>query len=210
VKKKKRGYRKRFPEDERKHTWLPILLDALAIIDEGVEKAIFEHERANFVRLACKAECSSCCRTHKDVPIYPLEMVGIYWYAIEKISEPERGILKKALLNDYSDQCPFLINDKCVIHVIRPIGCRQFNVFGQPCSEGEDPFFSRRHDVLTPKEEYTYKAFWLMLPFYGYVEEKVKEEVMKNRLIHSHARAIASLKWRELANRMTLFDKQSE
>ncbi|MBS1114086.1 MAG: hypothetical protein H6Q92_1849, partial [Nitrospirae bacterium] len=38
--------------------------------------------------------------------------------------------------------------------------CRQFNVFGSPCAEGEDPYYTRREDVLLPIKQYTDRAFF--------------------------------------------------
>ncbi|MBI4691455.1 MAG: YkgJ family cysteine cluster protein [Nitrospirae bacterium] len=98
--------------------------------------------------------------------------------------------------------CPFLINASCSIHAIRPISCRQFNVFNRKCDEGEDPYYTRRDDVLTPIQEYTDRAFYIMLPFYGITDETDKAHVIKNNLIHSQVRILQLLNWKELAVKM--------
>jgi hypothetical protein len=47
------------------------------------------------------------------------------------------------------------------------MACRQFNVFGMVCTEGEDAYYKRRHDVLTLIRDYADEAFDVLLPFYG-------------------------------------------
>ena len=48
------------------------------------------------MKLACSNGCDICCR-QKDIPLYPHELVGLYWYASEKTSGPERDSLKNQL-----------------------------------------------------------------------------------------------------------------
>lgn len=199
-----------FPEDEARFQWLPLLLEAYAVIDEGVSFAIKRHKEKYSAEPACKKGCSTCCRIHKDIPVYPLELVGIYWFVMEKIADPGRGILKEQLLNyKMGHPCPFLLNDSCAIHPLRPVSCRQFNVFGNPCEDGEDPYYTRRSDVLTPIQNYTNKAFYIMLPFYGITKEEDKMHVIKNNLIHAQVQVLQSLNWKELAKRVEEFDGKS-
>ena len=87
-----------FPDDEKKFSWLSTLLDAYSIIDEGVSAAISrEHKKGR--ELACAKGCSSCCTTHQDIPVYPLELMGMSWYVIEKLQSPLREQLNKQLNN---------------------------------------------------------------------------------------------------------------
>ncbi|MBF0558485.1 MAG: YkgJ family cysteine cluster protein [Nitrospirae bacterium] len=180
-----------------------MLLDAYAIIDKGVSIAVREHEKEYKSKLACKKGCGHCCRTHSDIPLYPLEMVGIYWYSIEKSGRPLRGIIKKQLL-EYrkGDPCPFQVDNACAIHTVRPLACRQFNVFSRPCSEGEDPYYTRRIDVLTPIEKYTHEAIKMMLPFYGITDESAKVQAVKTGFIHTQVQVLQACKWEELALRI--------
>lgn len=209
--KKKTSPRLRFPEDERKQPWLPLLLDAYSIVDQGISASVSREKRRRRLDLACKQGCDSCCRFQKDIPVYPLELVGIYWYVIEKLSEPVRSEVREKLgAFRHEDACPFLISGACAIHPLRPIGCRLFNVFGTSCKEGEDPFYTRRDDVLTPSPEITERAFRVMLPFYGYTDEKVKDAVIRNRLFHAEAKPIHSLMWQELGLRMDEYDARKE
>lgn len=196
-----------FPDDEAKFDWLPLLLDAYAVIDNGILLAINNGGHRKNLSLACKEGCDNCCRTHKDIPVYPIELVGIYWFTIEKITEPIRGILKKQLGDCSKDSpCPFLIKASCSIHPMRPIACRQFNVFAKKCEDGEDPYYTRRDDVLTPVQEYTDEAFYVTLPFYGITNETDKVHIIKNNLIHSQVHILRLLNWKELAARMKEFD----
>lgn len=203
----KRSGRVQFPEDEIKFRWLPLLLDAYAIVDQGIAVAVSAEEEKRNLNLSCRKGCDNCCRTHKDIPVYPLELVGIYWFSTEKIVQPVREILERQLSNHIKgDPCPFLIDSSCSIHLIRPIACRQFNVFTRQCEEGEDPFYTRRDDVLTPIKDYTDQAFYTMLPFYGITDEADKIHAIKNNLIHSQVRILQSCNWKELVGIMTDFD----
>ncbi len=196
-----------FPDDEPKLPWLPMLLDAYATVDEGIDAAIRKHEGKFRTRLSCGKGCGNCCRTHKDIPVYPLELVGIYWFIVEKTAQPVRGILKQRLLNhEKGAACPFLIEGACSIHPLRPMACRQFNVFGKPCAEGEDPFYTRRNEVLTPLQSYTDRAFSIMLPFHGITGEAAKARAIKSKLINTQVRVLQSCGWKELARRMDDFD----
>ncbi|GAB4483298.1 MAG: YkgJ family cysteine cluster protein [Thermodesulfovibrionales bacterium] len=209
--KKKPSSRLRFPEDEKKHSWLPLLLDAYSIVDQGVASAVSREKRRRRAELACRRGCDSCCRFQKDIPVYPLELVGIYWYVIEKMAGPARSEVREKLAAfRHEDACPFLVGSACSIHPLRPVGCRLFNVFGTSCEEGEDPFYTRRDDVLTPPPEITERAFRVMLPFYGYRDEKAQDAVIRNRLLHAEAQPIHSLTWQELGLRMDEYDGRKE
>lgn len=200
-------FRIHFHEDEAKLSWLPLLLDAYAVIDMGIRTAIKQEIKKNNGSLACRENCCNCCRFQTDIAIYPMELVGIYWYCIEKIQKPFRDILKTNLLS-HSKQppCPFLIDNSCSIYYVRPVACRQFNVFGNPCAAGEDPFHTRRKDVLTPIQDYIDRAFYIMLPFYGVRKESDKKQALKNNLIHTKVQNLQECNWRILAKRMEDFD----
>jgi len=169
--------RLKFPEDEQKQA---VLLDAYAVIDEGISLAIREDGRG----LACRKGCGNCCR-QSDIPVYPHELAGIYRYSAEKLKGPTREVLKGRLKGPIGG-CLFLMEDSCLIHPVRPASCRQFNVFGKPCEEGEDPFFTRRQDVLTPKREYTLRAFSLVASFYGIgsADPLAAEEIIHTRALN--------------------------
>ncbi|HTZ16810.1 MAG TPA: YkgJ family cysteine cluster protein [Dissulfurispiraceae bacterium] len=199
--------RLRFPDDEGRLPWLPLLLDAYAVIDEGIAKAIAEAEKKKGLVLACGKGCGNCCSTHRDIPVYPLELVGIYWFVIEKLTQPLRAAVKGSLLGHRrGGPCPFLIEGACAIHPMRPAACRQFNVFGKQCEEGEDAYYTRRSDVLTPRREFADRAFSIMLPFYGVTGKKEMERAVKTRMIDNLARALQLCNWQELPVRMEEFD----
>lgn len=205
-----RALRIRFQEDEERLPWLPLLLDAYAIFDTGVRTVIkIEKQRHNRTP-ACMEGCSVCCSTQTDIAVYPLELVGIYWYSVEKLQSPQREILQNRLSSGTkAPHCPFLIDNACVVYPVRPAACRQFTVFGSPCAEGEDPFFTRRDDVLTPIREYTDRAFFVMLPFYGISDRADRLKAVRENLIHSQARNLQECNWRMLATRMLEFNPQN-
>jgi Fe-S-cluster containining protein len=201
------SYRLSFPDDEARFPWLALLLNAYAIVDEGIAAAAQQKDKG----IACSKGCAVCCRILNDIPAYPIELVGIYWHSVEKIESPARDKLKANLLNHApGSPCPFLIESSCSVYHVRPMSCRQFNVLGKPCAENEDPYHTRKKDVLMPLEKYTDRAFMATLPFYGVINEKDKQRVIKDRLIHTQARILQKCEWKELAKRMDDFDSKNQ
>ena len=196
-------FRVRFPDDEAQNSWLPMLLDAYEVIDRGIFLALQREKRKNQRRPACKEGCGSCCGTHADIPLYPLEMTGIYWFILEKTEPEMRRILRDNLESHCPDRpCPFLSGNRCAIYPVRPVACRQFMVFGRPCGAGEDPYHTRRDDVLTPLEDFTNQAFYIMLPFYGITGEADRAAAIKNRVIHARVRNLKATDWKPLVLRI--------
>ena len=196
-----------FAADEKIYDWLVLLLDAYYIVDKGVAEAI-KKETKRRRQLACRKGCSICCKTHQTIPVYPLELVGISWYATEKLSGKEREELKKQLRSHKKgDPCPFLLNGVCIIHPMRPIACRQFNVFDKPCADNEDPYYTRPKDVLPPVKKYVDRAFFIMLPFYGVNDESARHKLIKSGSVHKLVKLMQTCTWETLADRMDEFDK---
>jgi len=190
-----------FPGDESRLPWLSLLLDAYAIADTGIAVAIRDEEKRSKKKLACAKGCGNCCAHQKDLPLYPHELVGIYWYVSEKIVSPNRDLLKGRLaVHKAGSSCPFLIDNACSIHPVRPIGCRQFNVFTTPCAAGEDPYYTRRVDVLVPIADYTDRAFAVVLPFYNMKREVELAAAIK--LIRSQIMNLQTIDWTKLVTVM--------
>jgi len=89
------------------------------------------------------------------------------------------------------------------------MACRQFNVFGKPCQEGEDPFYTRREDVLDPVKKYVDQAFFIMLPFYGVEKESERIKIVKTGAFHKMAKELHAFNWKSLAGKMHDFDMQN-
>ena len=196
-----------FTDDEKRLPWLTTLLDAYSIIDKGVSVAI-DREHKQGRELACAKGCSSCCTTHQDIPVYPLELMGMSWYVIEKLHSPLREQLKLQLTNiNNIDTCPFLLEGSCSIHPMRPAACRQFNVLDKPCSDGEDAYHTRKQDVMMPIQHYIDNAFDTMLPFYGIKKKAKRKKAIKQGTLHSIAKAMRECNWQTLPEKMDKFDK---
>jgi len=191
-----------FPQDEPRHPWLAPLLEAYHLVDRGVAEGIARAARQGR-RLACAKGCAACCRSHLTIPVYPLELVGIYWYATERLAEPVRGRLKEQLRNHASGApCPFLVDEACSIYPLRPMACRQFNVFDRVCAEREDAFHTRPQDVLVPDRRRTDAAFFELLPFYGVKGKRERRDALKKGLQHALAKVLQEQDWPKLAGRM--------
>jgi Fe-S-cluster containining protein len=202
-----RAKRLSFPDDEKNHSWLKLLLEAYYIVDKGIVQAI-DAEKKTGRKLACAKGCSSCCKTHKDIPVYPLELIGISWYVTEEMTGAGRELLRKQLESHKKDDpCPFLMEGACSVHPVRPMACRQFNVFGKPCEEGEDLYYTRREDVLSPVKKYVDQAFFIMLPFYGVEKESERIKIVETGAFHKMVKELNACNWKSLAEKMDRFDK---
>ena len=197
-----------FPTDETQFPWLSILLNAYSIIDQGVSAAINLEQKQGH-ELACTKGCASCCTTHQDIPVYPLELMGMSWYVIEKLQSPLREQLRQQLQDiDNVDTCPFLLDGSCSIHPMRPIACRQFNVLNKACADGEDAFHTRKQDVMMPIERFTHEAFDIMLPFYGVKRKGERRKAIKQGALHALAKVMRDCNWQSLPDKMVAFDEK--
>lgn len=191
-----------YPEYEKAISWLSMLFDAYFSADQGIFESI-EAELMKGRSLACAKGCSACCKTHVTIPVYPLELMGIYWYLSEMTHHDSHEAIIEQLLDFAPGKgCPFLIEGACGIHPIRPLACRFFNVFSKPCGEGEDPYYTRRKDVWTPDEKIKDKALSKMLPHYGIVQRAEKREAMKNGYMLRFVKNMQDIHWPNIAIRL--------
>ncbi|MCB9480882.1 MAG: YkgJ family cysteine cluster protein [Desulfobacteraceae bacterium] len=191
-----------FPKDEEETGWLSDLLDSYYTADRGIFELILKEERKGR-RLACARGCSTCCSTHVTIPVYPMEILGIYWYVLLKLEKDMQKILKERLINHKdNDGCPFLIDGACFIHPMRPLACRHFNVFNTPCAPGEDPYYTRRKDVLTPDESTKNKALACLLSIHNINDRKEKKEFVRTGQIHTLAKNLQEIEWIRLGERI--------
>lgn len=108
-----------FAEHEQRLPWLSILMDAYFITDQGITESI-KHEEKQGKKLACTRSCASYCKSHETIPIYPLELMGMSWYATEVLEGKLREKLKTQLRNQESLQpCLFLVENACSLHAVR-------------------------------------------------------------------------------------------
>lgn len=185
-----------FPEDEKRIPWLPALLDAFAIADTGIAIALRDAKKKEKKKPACAKGCDVCCR-QPDIPLYPHEIVGLYWFVAEKLSGGARDIVKRQL-NDHApgSPCPFLVEGSCSVHPARPIACRQYNVFTSPCAPGEDPYYTRRSDVLVPIADYTDRAFSAVFRLYELESERDLAKAVK--LVRAQIMNLQEYDWKKL------------
>jgi Fe-S-cluster containining protein len=164
--------RRRFPRLERRHPWLPLLLDCLALVDAGVAAAISLAGKLP----ACGSGCGACC--HQPIPVTPLEAAGLQLCARDLappailkqlIGQPERSDAKG------NQACRFLLRGSCAVYPLRPVACRRYIVFGARCAEGEDPVRARPQDVLWPSREELRQALALTLPYYAALGAEVPD-----------------------------------
>ena len=207
TKRKKAGLR--FPADEAKHPWLPVLLRMHALVDAGIATAVRNEERRRGVQRACSRGCDVCCRTQGDIPVFQIELAGISWYSVEKLSGASRTAVRAGLDRHVAGtrECPFLVARACAVHPVRPTACRLFTVFGRPCAEGEDPFHARRAEMLAPPPGLLARAYREMLPFHGVEEPKDQENWLERGLVKTLAVNFPDCDWKSLSRLMAASDK---
>jgi Fe-S-cluster containining protein len=188
-----------FPEDEKHQPWLSLLLEIQHLTNQGVAAAI----KADGRKLACGRGCASCCRTHTDIPVYPLELMGIAWYATEKLNGELRNRVR-AQLQQHRDlgACPFLVDEACAIHPLRPMACRQFNVFNTVCATGEDAFHTRLSDVLRPDVKLKNEALREMLRHHNVKDGRERRRLVETGEVHRLAQSLREMRWETLATRL--------
>jgi len=188
-----------FPDDENRQPWLAVLLTSYRLTDQGVAAAISRDGRP----LACGRGCATCCRTHADIPVYPLELMGIAWYLNEKLADQARTRVKAQMLDHRAlGSCPFLVDEACAIHPLRPMACRWFNVFRTPCAAGEDAFHSRRGEVLTPDAKFKSGALREMLRHHGIQDGRERRRLVESGEVHRLAQSLREMRWETLASRL--------
>ena len=206
-KKNKKPVRKRFPEYEKKYDWLSMLLDAYNVNDIGVYKELKIERKQHKKNIACYKGCFKCC-LKPDVPICEIEIAGVSWYSSELISDSTIRIKLKEQLRDHkkSFQCPFLVEGVCSIYPMRPLACREYFVFGVPCSDDEQPELTRPHDVWSPSRNVARKSALKILPFFGFYEESEKIRVFEDGFIHKNSVSMHKYDWTLIAKTMDKFD----
>lgn len=198
-----------FARDEARFPWLSILLSMYHATDRGVAQGIRQAERQGRT-LACARGCAACCRSHGDIPVYPLELTGIAWYVSEQLGGELREKLRQQLAQHRAQpSCPFLVDEACAIHPLRPMACRHFNVFDRACAEGEDAFHTRRDDVLTPVAFHKNKALATMLRHHRVPTEAERNACVANGSVHGLAQSLREVPWENLARRMERPEDQS-
>ncbi len=152
---------------ERLYPGLPLLLDAYALVDMGVNEALLADGR----QAVCRAGCAQCCA--QPIPVSPLEVLGLHWQVRHRVKAEMRHWLGRRLAScrggreDVLMPCPFLWNGACQVYALRPIACRQYMVFSHPCAPGEDAVRDRPQDVLEPRHDRMMEALALTLPWYA-------------------------------------------
>ncbi len=185
---------------ENNYSWLPILLDAYAICDEGLRQEIITEEEKRGQAIACTKGCDSCCR-QQDIPVSTPEFMGIVWYVTEMLDNEIRDELLKSLAPPgQTTQCPFLKDGACPVYPARPLACREYVVYRQVCVEGEDPYVTRRQDLhpATPDRRLQTARRFLDSPVYNLPTRKKKIAAYNKGVMYKFIPGMHEIDWRIL------------
>jgi uncharacterized protein len=197
-----------FPEDEKKYTWLSMLLDAYHAIDRANNIGIPQEEKRRGKQLACHRGCANCCFS-SIVPVSIIEISGISWFCTEKLWGRNRENVKKQIVSGVNNtlRCPFLCESECSIYPVRPIACRQFHVFGTPCQPKEDAFRTRPQDIWSPGIETSKKVLEKILPYYGITSKKQQRQALETGWLIDNSKDLFELDLYHLSESMEAFEK---
>ena len=185
--------------DEAKHPWLTILLDTYYTLSTGTALAKGAEEARRRDKVACGPGCVGCC-LRPQVPISQLELLGIWWYFMEKLPEEARARLRERLYSHRrSLECPFLMDARCAIYPLRPLACRFLHVFGSPCKHEEIPVESRPRDIWFPGEEIIRPAMTTMLVYFGFATPEAAREAWHQDYLLSVSSLMSDFPWENLA-----------
>jgi hypothetical protein len=152
-------FRLQMSQYERRHPWLPLLLDCYALIDLSVA----EISKQSGKKIACRKGCSVCC--YHVIPLSVIECLGIKFY-IQNILKKDIRLLLLKKIHENKSICLFNMDGCCSVYPLRPIACRRYVVAGKCCEMDEDPTVTRPGDVLEPAREYLCHAVEMTLRFY--------------------------------------------
>lgn len=152
-------FRVAMPRAERLFPWLRHVLDLYAAVDMSVDSAL----RASGRDAKCRRGCTWCCR--HAIPVTPLEVSGLLWFAREEMRPQVRERLQSRL--DGGPLCRFCSGGVCAAYIVRPVACRRYMVLGAACGEEEDVTLTRPEDLLRPDRGLLEAAYALALPYYA-------------------------------------------
>ncbi|MHB8579037.1 MAG: YkgJ family cysteine cluster protein [Ignavibacteriaceae bacterium] len=195
--------------DERKYSWLPILLDSYSINDFEIGLEVRREEQRKQSKIACHKGCSNCCKKTM-VPISHLELRGISWYTSEVLDFEIQEKIKVNISNSQNTTvCPFLVDDVCSIYAVRPLACRSFYVFNKVCELDEEPNKTRPDDIFAPNPSIGKKVAMRFLDddLYNLKTKKEKEEAFNNHIMMKTARFMHNIDWNDLLKVIIEFQK---
>ncbi len=185
--------------DEERFAWLTSLLDTYHIYDNGLVLELEAEEQQRGRAVACRQGCTGCC-LRPTAPITELEMMGIWWFVVNRLAADTRAAVQARLHRQrQSAECPFLLEGSCAIYAMRPLACRILHVFGRPCRPGEIPIETRPGDIWTPSRDVGRKAVMPMLAYFGFTRTQDKEKAFDEGFIPANSLPMNELNWEPLA-----------
>jgi Fe-S-cluster containining protein len=181
--------------DEDEHAWLTILLDALHVLDHGLADEVAVEEQRRGVRVGCHAGCTACCQSR--LRLRRIEIEGIAWYASTRLDQDTWNRVKAQLAREDDGVCPFLLDGQCSVRPLRPITCRTFFVFGEPCRVGERLFQIRPGDVFDRSEALDERVAMRLLDdeSYGLGDEQAKLAAYRTSMMYMSALDLQQVDW---------------
>ncbi len=200
-KKNKRSLRPRYPEDEAKYPWLRRLLEAYHISDDGTRTLVEAESKRRNEPVACQKGCYACC-IRESYPVSPLELFGISWYVNERLDEAARAaVLHRMATFAPPASCPLLDGGVCAIYPMRPLSCRTFYRFGEPCRGETTETTQQDADWLKSSEhrDLARRVSLEMLPFYGIARHNERIKAFNDGYMLAVTQSMHEVDWKAVA-----------
>lgn len=181
--------------DEDEYPGLTILLDALQLLDHGLSQEVSAQEQQRGVRVGCHAGCTACCQ--RNVRLRSIEIEGIVWYAATRLDEPTWRRVKAQLARPHGPACPLLLDGQCSVRPVRPIVCRTFFVFGEPCKVGERLLQERSGDIFEHSEQLHERVALRLFDdeSFGLSSDDEKRDAYRRGAMYSSALSMEQVDW---------------
>lgn len=180
---------------------LTIILDTYEISD-----SLTQSHLAQISAVMCKKGCSNCCKS-PTVPFTEPELIGISWYATEKLKSPLRERVKQRLYDhNTSLECPFLVDDECSVYEMRPLICRQFYIKNKTCEQHEDILSNRPDDIVAPIQSIAEASLSRLLDFWPHASMQDKRTLLESGVMEDLTVNMHEYDWAELAKTMDAMD----
>lgn len=171
--------------------WFHLLLDAYATLEAGLEQQLATEPRTP----ACHKGCTACC-THL-IPALPAEILGVRFYLNHVVSREQRHALRNNLKQALASTCPFLHMGGCSIYAVRPMVCRRYLVFSQPCSPKEQPEHTRPADIFQASPAHYLTALGHTVPIYQSLGVATPGDTPTLQFFLQQTVLLASVNWQE-------------
>ncbi|MFL1672566.1 YkgJ family cysteine cluster protein [Paenibacillus dendritiformis] len=197
-----------FYPQESKYEWLKDLLDAYQIADAGTRIELESLIKRTNRKIVCDKGCFACC-LNPTIPINQIELMGLSWYVSEIMDdETYERIAQQLITHSETTACHFLLDGACSVYPVRPLACRVFHVFDNPCENYEDVSKTRPEDIAHGhKVEIAWMVTQKLMPHMGVQNKADQLELFGEGFMMKNTRAMHTFDWKDFKKQVDYIKK---